>query len=174
MLTRWPAVTGNPRSHGPVPGRLEIVLEQTPGTASALEFGMTAWSALNPFGEPTAFILVHPTSAYDDGTFSETIAALGLKRLDAGAEMLPIGTDVLYASLRAMQVELCTSAGVWLSHHVSDDWTANAVGRRYIVLAVGTAPLAADADADAVAAYLADRASVHTALVRIRVRLDKS
>ncbi|MEV4510686.1 hypothetical protein AB0K00_17160 [Dactylosporangium sp. NPDC049525] len=148
--------------------------EPTLTTASTVDIGMTAWSALNPFGEPTAFVLVHPISAHDDGTFADTIAALGLRRLDVDGEILPIGTDVLYASLRAMRVELCTPAGVWLSHDVTDDWTANAVGRRYIVLAIGTAPLAADADAGAVAAYLADRASVHTALVRIRVRFDET
>ena len=139
-----------------------------------LEVGMTAWSAPNPFGDPTAYLLVHPVTQTDDGTLGEAIAALGLKRLDADGDILPIGTDTLYASLRALRVDLCRPDGVWLATPVTDDWTANALGRRYIVLVLGTQPLADDADADAIAGYLAEREHVHTALVKIRVRLDNS
>lgn len=139
-----------------------------------VEIGLTAWSAPNPFGEPTAFVLVHPITGPDDGTLADTIARLGLKRLDADGDILPIGSDTLYASLRAMQVELCTSEGVWLSHPVTDDWTGNAIGRRYVVLVIGTAPLADDADAAAISGHLSDREQVFTALVKIRVRLENS
>lgn len=136
--------------------------------------GMTTWSAQNPFGEPTAFALVHPVGAPDDGELAAAIATLGLKRLDAGGDILPVGTDVLFASLRARKVELCTPQGVWQEHPVTDEWTGMAVGRRYIVLVVGVAPLAEDADAAAIAAYLADREHVHTGLVKIRVRFEAS
>lgn len=141
---------------------------------SAPEVGAATWSAPNPFGEPTAYVLVHPIGRPDDGTLGAAITRFGLKRLDADGDILPIGTDTLYASLRAMSVELCTAEGVWLSHPVTDEWTGNAVGRRYVVLAIGTTPLAEDADAHAISAYLADHASVHTALVKIRVRFDQS
>lgn len=148
--------------------------DSTPTAETGLEVGLTAWSAPNPFGEPTAFLLVHPLSAPDDGTLVEAVTGMGLKRLDADGDILPLGTEVLYASLRAMRVELCTAAGVWLDQPVTDDWTANAIGRRYIVLVVGTRPLADDADADAISAYLADRASIFTALVKIRVRVENA
>lgn len=135
---------------------------------------MTAWSAPNPFGEPTAFVLIHPIGAPDDGTLGAAIGSLGLKRLDGDGDILPIGTDHLYASLKAMRVELCRPDGVWMSHPVTDEWTGNAIGRRYIVLVVGTEPLPDDADADAISAYLANRESVYTALVKIRVRFEQN
>ncbi|GAA2373071.1 hypothetical protein [Dactylosporangium salmoneum] len=147
--------------------------EPIPGTTTALDVGVTAWSAPNPFGEPTAFVMVHPSTAPDDGTFADAVEHLGLRRLDAGRDILPIGTDTLYASLKAMRVELCTPDRVWLSHQVTDEWTKNAIGRRYIVLVIGTAPLSGGADADAISAYLADRTSVYAALVKIRVRFDQ-
>lgn len=143
----------------------------TAGTTQRI--GLTAWWAPNPFGETTAFVLVHPVDGPDDGTLAEAISGLGLKRLDADGDILPIGTDTLYASLRAMQVELCGADGVWLSHPVTDEWTGNAIGRRYIVLAVGTTPLAEDADASAISTYLAEREHVHAALVKIRVRFEQ-
>jgi hypothetical protein len=147
--------------------------ESIPPVAAA-EIGMTTWSAPNPFGEPTAFVLVHPIAAPDDGTLAEAIAHLGLKRLDASGDILPIGTDTLYAALRALRVELCDGDGVWLSRPVTDDWTGCAIGRRYIVLAIGGAPLSDEADARAISAYLADRTAVHAALVKIRVRFDRT
>lgn len=149
--------------------------QSTPPVATeGLEVGLTTWSAPNPFGEPTAFVLVHPIGEYDDGSLAESITGMGLKRLDADGDILPIGTDILFASLRARRVELCTPAGVWLDQPVTDDWTANAVGRRYVVLVVGTAPLSDDADAEAISAYLADREHIHAALVRIRVRVENA
>ncbi|GAB2640797.1 hypothetical protein GCM10027068_20520 [Prescottella soli] len=144
-----------------------------PTTGSTQQIGVTAWSAPNPFGEPTAFVLVHPTGAIDDGTLSDVIADLGLRRLDADGDILPIGTDTLYASLRAQRVELCTADGVWLNRPVTDDWTGNALGRRYIVLAVGTAQLSDDADAAAISKYLGARENVFAALVKIRVRFER-
>lgn len=133
---------------------------------------MTTWSSPNPFGEATAYVLVHPLTRADDGTLAEAVTGMGLKRLDADGDILPIGTEILYASLRALRVELCTPAGVWLDQPVTDDWTANAVGRRYVVLVVGTQPLADDADGEALSAYLADREHIYTALVKIRVRVE--
>jgi hypothetical protein len=141
---------------------------------TALDLGMTTWSAPNPFGEPTAFVLVHPIATPDDGTLARASTDLGLRRLDASGDILPVGTDRLYASLGARRVELCTPRGVWLDRRVSDDWTGHAIGRRYVVLAIGTAPLPGDADARAISGYLADRESVHAALVQIRVRFDRT
>ena len=145
-----------------------------PAVAPAPRIGMTAWSAPNPFGEPTAFVLVHPVAAPDDGTLAGAVARLGLKRLDDPGDILPIGTDTLYAALRALRVELCDGNGVWLSRPVTDDWTGCAIGRRYVVLAIGSAPLSDEADARAISAYLADRTAVHAALVKIRVRFDRT
>ncbi|GAA1856909.1 hypothetical protein ACFQZV_02980 [Microbacterium koreense] len=137
-----------------------------------LDVGLTTWSAPNPFGEPTAYVLVHPLTRSDDGPLLEAITGMGLKRLDTDGDILPIGTDVLFASLRALRVELSTPSGVWLSQPVTDDWTANAIGRRYVVLVVGTEPLRDDADAEALTSYLADRTSIFAALVKIRVRVE--
>jgi len=109
-----------------------------------------------------------------DEALTGAIATLGLKRLDTDGDILPIGTDTLYASLRALRVELCANDQAWLGRPVTDGWTGNAIGRRYIVLATGTQPLAEDADADAIATYLADRENVYAALVKIRVRLERS
>lgn len=147
--------------------------DASPTNAASQTVGVTTWSAPNPFGEPTAFVLVHPIDASDDGSLSRTIDDLGLKRLDADGDILPIGTDTLYASLRAMRVELCTPDGVWMSRPVTDDWTGKAVGRRYVVLAIGTQPLADEADATAIAEYLSDRGNVYAALVKIRVRFEQ-
>lgn len=149
--------------------------DATPSShTTGLEVGLTTWSAPNPFGEPTAFVLVHPLTQVDDGSLSEAVSGMGLKRLDADGDILPVGTEILYASLRALRVELCTPAGVWLDQPVTDDWTAHAIGRRYVVLVVGTQPLADDADADAISAYLADREHIYTALVKIRVRVENA
>lgn len=136
--------------------------------------GLTAWTAPNPFGEPAAYLLVHPLVGAPGTVLSEAVDELGLKRIDESGDILPIGTDTLYASLRGMQVELCTADGVWLSLPVTDDWTGNAIGRRYIVLALGTTPLASDADAEAISAYLADPESVYAGLVKIRMRIEQN
>ncbi|WP_040796991.1 hypothetical protein [Nocardia higoensis] len=149
-------------------------MSDAPGTTpSTRDIGVTAWSAPNPFGEPTAYLLVHPVHGTADDALLETITTLGLERSDIDGDILPIGTDTLYASLRALRVELCRNDQVWLSRPVTDGWTAHAIGRRYIVLAAGTEPLAEDADAGAIAAYLADRENVYAALVKIRVRREQ-
>lgn len=148
--------------------------DSTSITTSSQPVGLTAWSAPNPFGEPTAYLLVHPLEGAPEDVLEQTIADLGLKRIDEGGDILPIGTGLLYASLRAMQVELCTSDGVWVSSPVTDDWTGHAIGRRYIVLALGTKPLDSEADAAAISAYLTDRESVYAALVKIRVRMEQN
>lgn len=146
--------------------------ETASATEPGLEVGLTTWSSPNPFGEPTAYVLVHPLTSPDDGSLAEAVGGMGLKRLDADGDILPIGSEILSASLRARRVELCTPAGVWLDQPVTDDWTANAIGRRYVVLVVGTEPLSEDADAEALSAYLADREHAYAALVKIRVRVE--
>lgn len=159
---------------GEDPGSLPDVSDQTSTTPPTRDIGVAAWSAPNPFGEPTAYLLVHPVDAAADETLTAAITALGLKRLDADGDILPIGTDTLYASLRGLRVELCTDDEIWLSRPVTDGWTGNAIGRRYIVLATGTRPLPDDADAEAIAAYLADRENVYAGLVKIRVRIERN
>lgn len=150
-------------------------------TQPLADLALTTWSAPNPFGEPTAFVLAHPLAPQDrpeaeaENVGVESIVErLGMKRLDASGDILPIGTDVLFASLRALKVELCTPQGVWLEQSVSDEWTGHAVGRRYIVLAVGAQPLPLDADAHAISAYLRQADGIHAALVKIRVRFEQS
>lgn len=118
--------------------------------------------------------MAHPLDGAPEDVLAEAITHLDLKRIDRDGDILPIGSDTLYASLRARQVELCTPEGVWLRGPVTDDWTGHAVGRRYIVLAVGTRPLSADADAEAISAYLGHRDSVYAALVKIRVRVEQN
>ena len=137
------------------------------------QVGVTVWSAPNPFGEPTAFALVHPEPDVVIGGLEELAGGLGLKRLDAEGDIPWIGTDVLYASLRAMQVELCHGSDVWVSGPVSDDWTGNAVGRRYVVLTIGLDPLPDPADAAEIADYLTRRDRIWTGLVKIRVRMTQ-
>lgn len=117
-------------------------------------------------------MLVHPLTRHDDGSLAEAITGMGLKRLDADGDILPIGTEILYAALRAMRVELCTPSGVWLDQPVTDEWTANALGRRYIVLVVGTDPLSDEADSEALTTYLSHREHIYAALVKIRVRVE--
>ncbi|WP_424465854.1 hypothetical protein [Pseudoclavibacter helvolus] len=149
-------------------------------TQPMTDLALTTWSAPNPFGEPTAFALVHPVAGSEpsqegaEGRVAEIVSGLGMKRLDASGDILPIGTDVLYASLRALKVELCTPSGVWLDQAVSDEWTGHAVGRRYVVLAVGARPLSDDAGAREISEYLAETNGIHAALVKIRVRFQQS
>lgn len=142
--------------------------------AAQPELSLTVWSAPNPFGEPSAFALVHPTEASADTAVESIGEQLGLKRLDAAGDIPWVGTDTMYASLRAMRVELCAGSDVWIDSEVTDSWTGNAVARRYVVLAVGKDPLPEEVDAEAIAEYLTHQDRVYTGLVKIRLRTAQS
>lgn len=148
---------------------MESAAPLTPGT----DFGLTMWTAPNPFAEPTSYALVHPYTAEAGTGLARTAAELGLRRVDEARDILPLGTDIMYVSLRAQQVEFCIADEVWVRHPVPDDWTGNAVGRRYVVFVLGTEPLPDDSDADTIAAYLKQHGSIYSALVKIRLRVDK-
>ena len=148
---------------------MEPVSALSPGT----DFGLTMWTAPNPFDEPTSYALVHPYSPEAGTGLRTTAAELGLRRLDEARDILPLGTDTMYVSLRAQQVEFCIADEVWVRHPVPDDWTGNAVGRRYVVFVLGTEPLRDDADAETISSYLKQRESIYSALVKIRLRVDK-
>ena len=148
---------------------MEPAAPLVPGT----DFGLTLWTAPNPFAEPTSYALVHPYTAEAGEGLSQTAVELGLRRLDEDRDILPLGTDTMYVSLRAQQVEFCLSSEVWLRHPVPDEWTGNAVGRRYVVFVLGTEPLEDDSDAETISAYLKQRDSTYSALVKIRLRVDR-
>lgn len=151
------------------PRDMESASRLLPGT----DFGLTMWTAPNPFDEPTSYALIHPYTS-DAGTgLAQTAAELGLRRLDEDRDILPLGTNIMYVSLRAQQVEFCIGDEIWARHPVTDDWTGNAIGRRYVVFVLGTEPLMDDQDAETISAYLKQHASIYTALVKIRLRVDK-
>jgi hypothetical protein len=133
--------------------------------------GIVAWIAPNPFGEPTAYLMVYPTEDVGTEELASTAKSLGLRSLDTAGDIMWIGTDTLVAALRAMQIELWTGDKIWLRHTVTDDLTGAAIARRYAVLVVGTAPLDAEPDAEAIAAYLSERQRVFAGLVRLRLRM---
>jgi hypothetical protein len=142
-----------------------------PSTALIVDIGAAGWVAPNPFGEPTAYILVHPIDGVGGDELGTTAQGLGFKRLDAEGDIMWVGTDTLLAALRAMQVEFWSGDSIWVRHAVTDDWTGAAIARRYVVLVIGTAPLTADPDGSAIAAYLSNRESVHAGLVKIRLNV---
>lgn len=57
------------------------------------QVGLTAWSAPNPFGEPTAYLLAHPLDGAPEDVLAEAITHLDLKRIDRDGDILPIGSD---------------------------------------------------------------------------------
>lgn len=85
---------------------------------------------------------------------------------------MPLTPDRMFASLRARKVELCVNGDVWIEHPVTDDWTGNAYGRRYVVLIMGTGLLEDDADSESISAYLKQRDSVYASLLKIRLRVE--
>lgn len=84
--------------------------------------------------------------------------------------MMWVGTDDLVASLRGDRVTLWRGAEPWWAHHVSDEWTGAAIGRRYVVLVVGSDAITRT-DPVELSAYLTRRERVHAGLVKIRLRV---
>jgi hypothetical protein len=133
--------------------------------------GIVAWIAPNPFGEPAAYLMVYPTEDAGSEELACSAKSLGLRSLDTEGDIMWVGTDTLVAALRAMQIELWATDKIWLRHTVTDDLMSAVIARRYIVLVVGTAPLDAEPDAEAIVAYLSDRQRVFAGLVRIRLKI---
>lgn len=138
---------------------------------SSVGVGSALWVAPNPFGEPTAYLLVHPRSDAAAPPLGAVAGTLGLKRIDEPGDILPVGTDVMVAALRGLHVDLWAGDRRWLELPVGDSWTAAAVGRRYIVLVIGSEPQDEVADADQIAAYLGEPGRVRTGLVKIRLKV---
>ena len=142
-------------------------------TALIADIGAAAWIAQNPFDEPTAYFLVHPLDDVASEELGTTAQRLGFKRLDADGDIMWVGTDTLLVALRAMQAEFWAGESIWIRHSVTDDWTGVAIARRYVVLVIGTAPLTADPDGQAISEYLLDRQSIHAGLVKVRLKITE-
>lgn len=135
--------------------------------------GIVTWIANNPFGEPSAYLLVHPKEEIDADGFLSMAEHMGFKRLDGEGDITWVGTETLLAALRARQVEFWAGERLWMRHPVTDDWTGAAIARRYVVLAIGTTALPDDPDDEDIAAYLAERTSVYPGLVKIRLKVTE-
>ncbi len=141
-------------------------------TAQMATIGIAAWVAPNPFGEPTAYLMVYPTEDVGREELAATAKNVGLRSLDTEGDIMWVGTDTLAAALRAMQIELWAHDKIWLRHTVTDHLTGAAIARGYVALVVGTVPLNAEPDAEVIAAYLSDRQRVYAGLVRVRLTAD--
>lgn len=134
------------------------------------EVSAVTWIAPNPFGEPTAYLLVHPVGLAGVDGLLEAVQGFGLRRLDTGAEMMWVGPDTLVAALRGDRAGLWRGPDLWWSQPVTDEWTGTAIARRYIVLVVGDEPLVDD-DAAGLSTYLGRTEHVHAGLIKIRLKV---
>ena len=139
--------------------------------APTADLGAATWVAPNPFGEPTGYVLVHPLDETGIDTLVETAERLGLKRLDAEGDIMWVGTDTLLAALRARQFEFWAGDDLWMRHPVPDTWTGVAIARRYVVLVIGTAPLAPDPEGVVISEFLSRRDGAYTGLVKVRLKV---
>lgn len=132
------------------------------------------WSAPNPFGEQTAYILLAPTDASSAETLEELSSWLGLQALAFGGDIPWVGTDYLNVALKGPIADLGVGSQTWLQVSVSDRWTGNAIGRRYVVLAVGTVPVSEEMNEEQIATYIQKDEQIRAGLVRIRLRVTDS
>ena len=129
-----------------------------------------SWTAPNPFGESTAFLLLTPG---DEETVAELQAAveqLGLKPIGFSGDMPWVGTDILAVALRGPVADFWSGDHSWLKVQVSDAWTGDAIGRRYVVLAAGSQITGDEMSSQEISRYL--QGSVHAGLVKIRLRVS--
>lgn len=140
-------------------------------TTAAPDLNAFVWNATNPFGESTAYMLLTPGSTEVAAEMKTFADGLGLKALGSSTDIPWVGTDYLCVALRGVVADLWAGEESWLKVPVSDSWTGNAIGRRYIVLAVGTAVTGPEMDAEQISAYLRDDAEVLAGLVKIRLRV---
>ena len=85
-----------------------------------------------------------------------------------------LGKQVLEVGLHGTLATLWAGDHEWLTVAVSDQWTAQAIARRYIVLVVGSSPHARSMDAEQIADYLRASEGIYLGLVRIRLRVESS
>lgn len=136
-------------------------------------FGATAWTSANPFGEPTSYLLVHPLGGSETSgskSLKTIIDNTELTELSAGREIPFIDPGKMAVSLHGLRATLWNGTDEWITFPASDSWTGDAIGRRYIVLVVGTKPTSAELDAQQLSEYLQQPEGLFTALVRIRLR----
>ncbi len=129
------------------------------------------WSSPNPFGEETAYLLLTPSKAQAGSELSELADYLGLKPLGFGGDMPWVGTDYLCVALRGSFADLWAGEGSWLKVPVSDAWTGNAIGRRYIVLVLGSEVTGEELAPEEISSYLRSNQDVFAGLVKIRLRV---
>lgn len=130
-----------------------------------------AWTAPNPFGDPTPFLLLTPGNEVGIGRLEEFAEALDLQPIGSGGEMPWVGTDYLSVALRGLVADLGTENGSWLKVPVSDQWTSTALSRKYTVLAVGRTITKGEMENDEISEYLRAAPPVRAALVKIRLRV---
>lgn len=129
--------------------------------------GLTAWLAPNPFGETSAFLLLHPR---DDATAAQltTLALeMGLAHLDGPSDIPRIGTDTLSIVLSDTSFQVRTADTVLVEHIVSADWLDAARQRSYIVLAMGSERMADEESSESVRAYLSRHDAVSAGIVQL-------
>ncbi len=128
-----------------------------------------SWTAQNPFGESAPYLLLTPG---DEEAVVELRAAalqLGLQPIGFGGDIPWVGTDFLAVALRGPIADLWSGDHSWLKLRVSDAWTGDAIGRRYIVLAAGTELSGEEMSSEEIAQYL--QGDVSAGLVKIRLRI---
>jgi len=139
---------------------------QSLDTAS-VRVGVVDWLASNPFGEPTAFLLLHPLVP-GSSALAVLAGELGLSSIDNRQDMPRVGTDTLVGRLSDSGAELRRQEDVWIRQAVDDRWLTAARDRGYIVLTVCTHMLESDAGASrSMVEYLSHRKHVHAALVNV-------
>lgn len=142
------------------------------------QVGSVLWVAPNPFGESTAYLMLYPESdqVSDDAkdSLKELSKTLGLKKFDEDGDIPFLGKQVLEVGLHGTLATLWAGDHEWLTVAVSDQWTAQAIARRYIVLVVGSSPHARSMDAEQIADYLRASEGIYLGLVRIRLRVESS
>lgn len=129
------------------------------------------WSSPNPFGEDTAYLLLTPGEAEVGVELAELANYLGLKPMGFGGDIPWVGTDYLCVALRGVFADLWAGDHSWLKIPVTDSWTGHAIGRRYIVMVVGTGATGDDMSAEEISTYLRSSEGVSAGLVKIRLRV---
>lgn len=135
-----------------------------PGATGA-EIGITAWTAPNPFGEVSPYLLLHPRDDTSVRRLPEIAADVGMLPASRSSDIPRIGTDHLYLVLSPHRFALRSQEAVLIEHIVSDDWLAAARERRYVVLAIGIDPIQDEESRGEVMDYLAHRERIFAGLV---------
>ncbi len=152
--------------------------EQNDHESTDYEVGSVLWVAPNPFGESTSYLMLYPDAAEVSdaarASMRDLATTLGLKKYEEDGDIPFIGTDTLDVGLHGALATLWAGSQEWLTVAVSNQWTAQAIARRYIVLVVGATPHAGGMDAQQISDYLREADEVSLGLVRIRLRVESS